>query len=113
MLTFLAELRRFLLPAQASSLCHARKNSAPGGARRRPTANGGRRLRGDRPKTCRVRQNAPLRGGLDLLAVRGDRDRARFHAFGQITDEIDVQEAVLELGALDLDVVGELEAALE
>jgi len=56
-----------------------------------------------------------LGAGLDLLAVarRCDGNRARLHALGQVADQIDVQEAILELGALDLDVVGELEAALE
>lgn len=54
-------------------------------------------------------------GCLELLwlGTRTDRDRARLHALGQIAHKIDVQKAVLEIGALHLDVVGELEAALE
>jgi hypothetical protein len=46
------------------------------------------------------------------LAV-ADGDAARLEALRDIAHEVDVEQAVLEAGALDLDVVGELEAALE
>src|SRR5208282_3881383 len=49
---------------------------------------------------------------LDGLAV-ADRDGARLFRLGNLTHQVDMQEAVLELGALDLDEVGELEHALE
>ena len=45
-----------------------------------------------------------------LLARRGRNfDPARFHLFRQLADEIDVQEAVFEIGAGDLDMVGKAE----
>src|SRR5262245_53951698 len=56
-----------------------------------------------------------LDAGLDLacgLAV-ADGDAARLQALRDIAHEVDMQQTVLELGALHLDVVGELEAALE
>ena len=49
----------------------------------------------------------------DLRLAAADGDRAGLHRLGNLADEIDVEEAVLEARALHLDVVGELEAALE
>ena len=48
-----------------------------------------------------------------LAFAVADRDRARLHRLGNLADEIDVEEAVLKARALHLDMVGELEAALE
>src|ERR1700694_259286 len=50
---------------------------------------------------------------LDHLAIRGDRDGARFLRLGNLAHEIDVQETMLEGRTLDLDEVGELEDALK
>src|SRR5580658_6230862 len=57
-------------------------------------------------------------GGLRLSFDHGDvgavdRDAARLLLLGHDALEVEMQEAVLELGALDLDMLGELEAALE
>src|SRR5580692_8050715 len=49
----------------------------------------------------------------DSLAVVADRDRARLLGLGDLADQIDVQETVLEARAFHLDEVGELEHALE
>src|SRR5580704_16358866 len=49
---------------------------------------------------------------LDGLAI-ADRDAAGLFRLGNLAHQIDMQQAVLELGALDLDEVGELEHALE
>src|SRR3954471_17207166 len=58
-----------------------------------------------------------LRGllGLDRLLRRAavDRDLAGLLGFRDLADEIDVQEAVLQSRASDLDAIGKLEAALE
>src|SRR5437667_1642145 len=52
--------------------------------------------------------------GLDHLVLAiADRDLARLLGLGNLAHEIDVQESVLEGRALDLDVVGKLEHALE
>src|SRR5262249_39706143 len=52
--------------------------------------------------------------GLDHLGLTvADRDLARPLGFRNLAHEIDVQETVLEAGALDVDVVGKLEDALE
>src|SRR6476660_5146590 len=50
---------------------------------------------------------------LDGRVAVADRDRAGLLRLGNLAHEVDVQEAVLKLGALDLDEVGELESALE
>src|SRR6185437_13828473 len=52
---------------------------------------------------------------IDDLRVRlgADRDLARLLAFGNLAHEVDMQEAVLEIRAANLDMVGELELALE
>jgi hypothetical protein len=54
-------------------------------------------------------------GRLDLQELAGacDRDRPRLHGLGNLAHELDVQEPVLQARALDLDIVGELEATLE
>jgi urease accessory protein len=52
-----------------------------------------------------------LFGGLELRG--GDRDLARFHRLGHLTDEVDMQHAVDEGRIRDLDMVGEAEALLE
>src|SRR5580658_2549864 len=52
--------------------------------------------------------------GLDSLGVAvGDADLARLRRLRDLAHEIDVQEPVLERGASDLDMLGELEDALE
>src|ERR1044072_2184320 len=48
-----------------------------------------------------------------LTVGLADRNLARLLGFRDLADEIDMQEAVHQRGAGDLDVVGELEAALE
>ena len=52
---------------------------------------------------------------LDLLGrgAGADRDRPRPHALRQVPHQVDVEQPVLEVGALHLDVVGKLEAPLE
>src|SRR5262249_12326926 len=55
------------------------------------------------------------RFGLDDLGLGfavPDRDLTRLLGFRNLADEIDVQQAVLEAGVLDLDMVGQLEDAL-
>ena len=54
-------------------------------------------------------------GRFDLQQLAGarDGDRPRFHRLRNLAHEIDVQESVLHDRALDLDMLGELEAALE
>src|SRR5262245_55773961 len=57
-----------------------------------------------------------LRGllGVDHLGrTAADRNLARLRRLGNLALEVDVQEAVLQARALDLDMVGELEAPLE
>src|SRR5215470_4834562 len=52
--------------------------------------------------------------GLDHLGLTvADRDLARLLRLGNLAHEIDVQESVLQRRALDHDVVGKLEDALE
>src|SRR5205823_10238524 len=74
-----------------------------------------------------INESAPETGALPSIEPKGlrslgfdhlrltvaDRDLARLLRLGNLTHEIDVQESVLEARALDLDVVGELEDALE
>ena len=55
-------------------------------------------------------------GRFDLDHLRlavADRDLARLLRLGNLAHEVDVQEAVLERGALHLDIVGKLEHPLE
>src|ERR1700730_11143259 len=54
-------------------------------------------------------------GRLDLQKLAGarDRDRPGLHRLRNLAHEVDVQEPVLQDRALDLDMVGELEATLE
>ena len=49
----------------------------------------------------------------DLRLAVADRDLARLLGLGDFAYEVDVQEAVLERGALHFDMLGELERALE
>ena len=42
-----------------------------------------------------------------------DTDLARLHRLGDLADQVDQQQAVLQVGALDLDMVGKPEAPLE
>src|SRR5699024_2641276 len=42
-----------------------------------------------------------------------DFDSARLHPLGQLTLELDVQQAVFQIGTGHLDVIGQLEAAFE
>src|SRR5215470_13557323 len=52
--------------------------------------------------------------GVDHLRLAAaDRNAARLHRLGDLADEVDVQETVLERRRADLDMVGELEHALE
>ncbi len=53
--------------------------------------------------------------GLDLLRIlhRSDGDAARLHLLGDVARQIDVQKAVLKIGARHLDMIGKLETALE
>src|ERR1700751_1339760 len=72
-------------------------------------------------KAPRKIRGAPLKSRCDLRrlgvdhlrAAVADRDLARLHRLRDLTHEIDVQESVLERRALDLDMLGELEHALE
>src|SRR5690606_32997640 len=51
---------------------------------------------------------------LDLRRRAGaDRDRPRTHPLRKVPHQVDVEEPVLEVGALHLDMIGELEPALE
>src|SRR3546814_1253527 len=47
------------------------------------------------------------------LVARSDGDAPRLHGLGDLAHQCDGEQAVLELGAGHLDVVGEVEAALE
>src|SRR5437763_15113432 len=74
-----------------------------------------------------INESAPETGALPSIEPKGlrslgfdhlrlavaDRDLARLLRLGNLTHEIDVQESVLEARAPHLDVVGELEDALE
>jgi hypothetical protein len=40
------------------------------------------------------------------------RDTARFHGLGYLADQFDPEQAVIEAGAADLNIVGEIELAL-
>src|SRR5690606_34235127 len=51
--------------------------------------------------------------GLDGPLGRPDRNDPRAHLLGQVTHELDVQQPVGQARSGDLDVIGELEAALE
>ena len=75
---------------------------------------------GEPPARRRSIQVARVRSGgsgFDLSdVVRGgavDRDAARLHRFRDFPLQVDDEQAVLEAGALDLDVVGQRELALE
>src|SRR5882757_10736993 len=61
------------------------------------------------------RSDGLRRFGLDHLGLLTipDPDLARLLRLGNLAHEIDVQESVLQRRALDLDVVGKLEDALE
>ena len=66
------------------------------------------------PNRTRVRPTLGGDLGLDLLDLGAvDRDGARLRGLRDLAYEVDMQESVLEARALHLDVVGELEAALE
>src|SRR5256885_12709422 len=55
--------------------------------------------------------------GVDLPDVRSgrtlDRNPTRFHGFRELAHKFDLQQAVVEGGTLDLDVVREIELPLE
>ena len=91
---------------------------APGGAAGRrskgwmfhlaPPCRGGSHLAGEPPPAFALRcfdalARLAVVGGGDALA---DFDTSRLHGFRQPAHEIDLQQAVLARGALDLDVVG-------
>ena len=61
----------------------------------------------------RVRRQAAFCCSTTVGLVAADRDLARLLGLGDFAHEVDVQETVLERRALHLDVVGELEYALE
>src|SRR4051812_47781402 len=72
------------------------------------------------PPLWHAPEDPKVSGGLLLehlgLLRRGagrDADRARLRRLGHLAGELDMEQAVVEAGADDLDVVGELEAALE
>src|SRR6266700_1605567 len=98
-----------------------RQASSPGC--RRPTKSSpsstARLLKSCKPPVPNSTNGASgLRGGLglDLLGLvrrRGDRDLARLQLLGDVALEVDEEQAVLQRGAFDLDMVGELEAALK
>src|SRR5262245_25943112 len=74
--------------------------------------------RGAAPVTAMMdvsRSRSGRGGSLDLLyrLALADGDGAGLEALGHVAHEVDVQEAVLQVGTLYLDVVGQLEAALE
>src|ERR1700731_3259793 len=50
---------------------------------------------------------------LHLRGPVADGDGARLQFLGHIAHEVDVQQAILQRGALDLDAIGELEAPLK
>ena len=87
--------------ASRRALSRRERKGAPKGA---PFVVEGRRVR-RRPWT---RPAWPCRCG----AVR-DLDLAGLGGLGDLADEVDMEEAVLQARALHLDMVGELEAALE
>src|SRR5439155_12301321 len=60
-----------------------------------------------------VRLRGLLLDHLGRTVAAADADLARLHRLGNLAHEINVQESVLEMRALDLDMVGELEHALE
>ena len=56
--------------------------------------------------------------GLDLMDVVGarctvDSNPPRLHGFWDLPDEFDLEQAVVEARALDLDIVGQVELPLE
>ena len=50
---------------------------------------------------------------LDRLGLGADLDLPRLEGLGHLADEVDLEQAVDQPRAVDTDVVGELEAALE
>src|SRR6185312_1366297 len=50
---------------------------------------------------------------LDLVGLGRDGNGAGLHRLGQFAHQVDVQQAVLEYGALHQDMIGELESPLE
>src|SRR5688500_12705676 len=77
----------------------------------------GRRARDEAAPACGSGRLL-LRDLLDVVVLRqsagrADRDLLRLHRLGHLAYQVDGQEAVLESRAGDLDVIGELEAALE
>ena len=67
-----------------------------------------------------INNDLALGSGLDLpLDTRAGpcrhrwRSRARLQPLGHVAHQLDAEQAVLELGAVDLDMVGQLEAQLE
>src|SRR5215471_1924121 len=123
-----ASLRKTLPFVAAGHRTQARR-----GPRARHARNGVARLAclADRQNTDTPKRKAPreVRGavvlssgwalgrfGLDDLGLGfavADRDLARLLGFRNLAYEIDVQQAVLEAGVLDLDMVGQLEDALK
>src|SRR5262245_22315720 len=118
----LRERRRAIPPRRRRHRCHD-----PGQSLRRAT----RPRQHPRPSTNTMSdaktESAPETGaapldringlgslGFDHLGLAGaDRDLARLFRLGDFAHEIDVQEPVLEGRTLDLDIIGELEDALE
>src|ERR1700674_2290535 len=72
-------------------------------------------MRGAPGSMARSTSSGGLGGlGLDHLGRAGaDRNLARLHRVGNFADEVDVEKAGFQGRTLDLDVIGELEAALE
>ena len=65
---------------------------------------------GQRPRFGLARSGVQL---LDRFRGLGDLDAARFQRLGDLAHQIDVQHAVLMVGTLDADMVGQREAALK
>src|SRR5271155_4964154 len=72
---------------------------------------------GSRGRSLTLQPLAGGRSGGLLLDQPGlaaaDLDLARLHRLRHLVDKVDMQHAVVEAGADDLDMVGEAEAALE
>src|SRR5690348_16902640 len=102
---------------------------SPTSTRRAP---GKRKPRSSRPGACCVRsanRSGVLSRGVDRLLGRGlvaadlvvlrlplrsaDVDLLGLHRFGDLADELDREQPVFQIRALDLDMVGEREAPLE
>src|SRR5438874_839347 len=83
-------------------------------AKKRPSFPGRFRFSQYQPKSLAA-SGGDLAAVDDLRGLRagGDRNVPRLLGFGNLADEVDVEQAVLERGVLHLDEIGKLEYALE